>query len=286
MIYLYKTNEVITVGEDTNVPITYYGRGGKSGKFYPSGSDNVLLVIGGDYYTINWADLIVEDVSPYSQASAMSLLEQFFSGLPVQLPLILIWDDIANVPVANPSDVADWNAFFSTVITPFTSVVVTGNTVTLYGGVGVTLTDQFNTNANIIKILDYSGSIIGAATIFTFNSLNLTDLYLPAFIATVQLLMFGISPNSLKNIYIPSVTYIDPSINLSWCTSLESLDISGCTNLGGSVFDDGVFNYTNLLTGLNITLTVPSALMTCNGGLPDGDIQWLQANNNVTIIEV
>ena len=38
MIYLSKTNGVITVGEDTNVPITYYGRGGKSGRFYPSGT--------------------------------------------------------------------------------------------------------------------------------------------------------------------------------------------------------------------------------------------------------
>lgn len=35
MIYLYKTNGVITVGEDGKVPVTYYGRGGKSGKFYP-----------------------------------------------------------------------------------------------------------------------------------------------------------------------------------------------------------------------------------------------------------
>jgi hypothetical protein len=38
MIYLYKTNGVITVGEDDKVPVTYYGRGGKSGKFYPSGT--------------------------------------------------------------------------------------------------------------------------------------------------------------------------------------------------------------------------------------------------------
>lgn len=85
MINLYKTGGVITVGEDGKVPVTYYGRGGKSGKFYPVKNGDILLVIGGDYYTINWADLIVEDVSPYSQASAISLLEQFFSGLPVQL---------------------------------------------------------------------------------------------------------------------------------------------------------------------------------------------------------
>ena len=36
MINLYKTNGVITVGEDGKVPVTYYGRGGKSGKFYPT----------------------------------------------------------------------------------------------------------------------------------------------------------------------------------------------------------------------------------------------------------
>lgn len=47
MIYLYKTNGVITVGEDEKVPITYYGRGGKSGKFYPVknqiGNDEVII---------------------------------------------------------------------------------------------------------------------------------------------------------------------------------------------------------------------------------------------------
>jgi hypothetical protein len=37
------------------------------------------------------------------------------------------------------------------------------------------------------------------------------------------------------------------------------------------------------ISGETITLTVPSALMTCNSGNPDGDIQYLQANNTVTI---
>jgi hypothetical protein len=40
------------------------------------------------------------------------------------------------------------------------------------------------------------------------------------------------------------------------------------------------------IIGNIITLTVPLALMTCNGGNPDGDIQYLQANNTVTIITV
>ena len=40
------------------------------------------------------------------------------------------------------------------------------------------------------------------------------------------------------------------------------------------------------ITSNNITLTVPSALMTCNAGNPDGDIQYLQSNNTVTVITV
>ena len=45
MIYLYKTNGVITIGEDGKVPVTYYGRGGKSGKFYPKGSTGTITYI-------------------------------------------------------------------------------------------------------------------------------------------------------------------------------------------------------------------------------------------------
>ena len=44
MIYLYKTNGVITVGEDGKVPVTYYGRGGKSGKFYPIKNQGSLII--------------------------------------------------------------------------------------------------------------------------------------------------------------------------------------------------------------------------------------------------
>jgi hypothetical protein len=66
-------------------------------------------------------------------------------------------------------------------------------------------------------------------------------------------------------------------------TSSTSFNLPSCTNLGQSVGNNNVFIFT---VGRTITLTVPSALMTCNGGNPDGDIQFLQANNTVTIITV
>ena len=69
---------------------------------------------------------------------------------------------------------------------------------------------------------------------------------------------------------------------LAWNYGLTSINISSCINLGTTTGDNSVFNG---ITGQTITLTVPSALMTCNiGGTPDGDIQYLQANNIVTII--
>jgi hypothetical protein len=67
------------------------------------------------------------------------------------------------------------------------------------------------------------------------------------------------------------------------CLSVTSFDLSACTNLGGSVLDNSVFFG---IIGNTITLTVPTALTTCNGGLPDGDIQYLQANDTLTIITV
>jgi hypothetical protein len=66
-------------------------------------------------------------------------------------------------------------------------------------------------------------------------------------------------------------------------TVLSALSLPLCTALGTTTGDDNVFN-TFSSTSLTITLTIPHALMTCNGGAPDGDIQYLQANNTVTIV--
>lgn len=67
------------------------------------------------------------------------------------------------------------------------------------------------------------------------------------------------------------------------CVSAVSFDLRAVTNLGGTVANNNVFRD---IIGNIITLTVPSAQMTINGGAPDGDIQYLQANNTVTVITV
>lgn len=67
------------------------------------------------------------------------------------------------------------------------------------------------------------------------------------------------------------------------CSSATTINIPSCTALGNNTLDNFVFFG---ITGNTITLTVPSALMTCNSGNPDGDIEYLQANNTVTVITV
>jgi hypothetical protein len=62
-----------------------------------------------------------------------------------------------------------------------------------------------------------------------------------------------------------------------------TFNLKSCTDLGGTVGDDAVWGS---LTSKIVTLTIPSVLMTCNSGAPDGDIQYLQLNNTVTIIIV
>lgn len=132
------------------------------------------------------------------------------------------------------------------------------------------------------------------------NCISLQTLNFP-FLTHVAYYLFGQS--ALRLINAPLVTYIDDEAfsatnihiaNFPLCTyigygafencALGTINISSCTNLGGTTGDNNVFN--NVYTGRSITLTVPSALMTCNEGNPDGDIQYLQANNTVTIIEV
>ena len=90
----------------------------------------------------------------------------------------------------------------------------------------------------------------------------------------------------LVNINLPSLTTVWDGFFDS-CSSLISINLPLCTTLGSTVGYNGVFNG---IIGNTITLTIPSALMTCNDGIttfdPDGDIQYLQANNTVTIIQV
>jgi hypothetical protein len=90
------------------------------------------------------------------------------------------------------------------------------------------------------------------------------------------------SCSSLTTIDLPSLTSAGGSCFYN-CSSLTTVDLPSCTNLGGTVENDYVFEGIN---GNTITATFNSALETNNGGNPDGDIQYLESNNTVTITYV
>jgi hypothetical protein len=66
------------------------------------------------------------------------------------------------------------------------------------------------------------------------------------------------------------------------CPNLAAIYLPVCSDLGGSVFDDSVFNTIN--GGAAVTLTVPTVLSTCDSGSPDGDIVSLLATNPFSTI--
>jgi len=174
--------------------------------------------------------------------------------------LRLLFNSIENTPVVDPTNINDWNTFFFLPLleNPFTSVQVVGNEVRLFGGSNIYLNDDlFDSNSNLLEFVDNQGFITIGGRAFTYCS-------------------------SLTTVYLPQVTSIIGEY-FRGCTSINNIYLPLCTDFGGTVGNDDVFN---AVSGNNITLTIPSSLMTADSGNPDGDIVYLQANNTVTIITV
>jgi hypothetical protein len=237
---------------------------------------------------------------------------------PSNLPLRLTFDSIenANLLVGDSSSVNDWNTFFDlpNLGTSFTSVVIVGNEVQLFGGANIkvkpALMYDYNYNTFLISIIDNANcitSVGGDAFSYCYglttvnlpactiiygledspyeqyggfgNCENLTNVLLPNLIIAGS---FSFSECfELSNINFPLLNNIDEAC-FDQCTSITIINIPSCTNLGGTVENNLVFNF----TGNTITATFNSVLATNNSGNPDGDIQYLQSNNTVTITYV
>jgi hypothetical protein len=115
-----------------------------------------------------------------------------------------------------------------------------------------------------------------------FNSCtSLTTIDLPSLTTTGEG-CFG-SVTSLTTINLPSLTTAGNGC-FGNCTALTTINLPSCILLGSSTGDNGVFF--NVSIGNTITATFNSVLETCDGGNPDGDIQYLDSNNTVTITYV
>jgi hypothetical protein len=226
---------------------------------------------------------------------------------PAPQALRLTFDSIENADllVGDAGSVEDWNTFFDlpTYGNPFTSVEVVGDEVRLFGGSEITLRLSIFELTILISIDDSIGCIVNANGYSFANNPNLISLSLPALVNTGYD-SFCYACLSLVSVNLPSLvtaggssfeqcyslTIIDlPSLTtmgtygLYDCTSLTTIDLPLCTDLGGTVGNDNVFD--NII-GNTITATFNSVLATNNAGSPDGDIQYLEANNTVTITYV
>ena len=113
-----------------------------------------------------------------------------------------------------------------------------------------------------------------------WNNLSLVNVLLPEVIS-LGTQSFAYCP-VLSEINLPSTIQIGDGcffVN----SSLTSITIPSCISLGSTVGNNNVFD---VIFENTITLTIPSFLMTCNSGNPDGDIEYLQLNNTVTIIQI
>jgi hypothetical protein len=97
------------------------------------------------------------------------------------------------------------------------------------------------------------------------------------------------STGLLQNCPLLEEVYL-PQINLAWwssfnnCFALRKLVVSNIVDLGGDnpTEDNSLKN----IVGNTIEITVPTDIMTANGGAPHATIARLMANNTVTIIAV
>jgi hypothetical protein len=110
-----------------------------------------------------------------------------------------------------------------------------------------------------------------------YNCTSLSSLNLPALDTVGDSCFYNCT--ALLTIDLPLLTTCQQSC-FSNCYLLTSISLPSCTDLGGTVLDDAVFVG---IIGSTISATFNSILETCDAGNPDGDIQYLSANNTVTI---
>jgi hypothetical protein len=184
---------------------------------------------------------------------------------------------------SDASLVAGWNTKFGVT---FSYCSVSGSTITLGGGSNITtLSDAFFncptlTSVTLPTSMDALVYIDGAFSLCS----ALTSVTLPTSmdaLNNMSQMLYGCT--LLTTVTNSSYLLLVGNGCFQNCTSLTNLDLSSCLALGSSLGDDLVFDG---IIGKTITLTVPVALRTCNGGNPDGDIQYLMDNNTETIVYV
>ena len=220
------------------------------------------------------------------------------------LPLRLLYSDINFSYIADPTNVNDWNDALNLPLygIPFTSVTVVGNEVFLYGGSNITLTyDPFGDVSSLIELDDQAGSIV-ALMPQSLEYGNKTFVNLPNCVIGGAEAFYGC--DAITTLNIPKLEYAGDSM-FYYCESLQSFNfpelkiigdncfegcfsaiefyIPKCTALGSTWYDNEVFW---AISGNTILLTISDIIYSAEEGFADEDIDYIQANNTVTLVVV
>jgi len=263
----------------------------------------------------HWRVYIVNSVSGYLSGGTITIT----SNPITPLRLIYMTDQSAN-------SLSDWNTLFDTATnadTPFDDVQYSpdGLTVDLFGHTNLTIINVFETNLEILKVLDFSSQVVSLSGTFagaesltevrfpgclTFqansflNATLLTDVYAPLVINANSLCFYACV--NLISILLPACTTIDNSC-FAFCSVIQNIDLPVCTSIQNG------FNFRGIGDGVNpITINTPMAApyggtsgddsvfldttgQTITITLPssetgDGDITTVSGANSVTLIPV
>lgn len=193
--------------------------------------------------------------------------------------LRMLFDDIVNAPVVDPTNSGQWNAFF---ILPtngavFTSAVVAGNEVTLVGGGVMTLrTGVFFGNTSLLEFEDQAGIVVAAEASAFSACASVQLIILPNCLSEDT--SFN-EASSLETLTIPLCTSVKFSA-CNLCVSLTTVDMTSATSLGNNPADDTVFGN---IVGNTITLDIAAVNQTNNAGGVHASVAALIANNTATV---
>ena len=234
-----------------------------------------MLVVYGD---ANEPIAAWRELEKYKNKIAPACLRTIYQTIvftpPVPSGLRLVFPDISDAPVGNPTDVNDWNTLFDLPNngTPFTSVYVLGTTtLILVGSTNITLTIG-ELSGSRVQIIDDE---VGCIRNNIIKCSSCTDLQSISFPRAIEVGKTAYQFSSLQTANLPLVQIIGTGAFASLST-LETLYIPVCTDLGPTVLNDFVFGST--VGSSSLTVTIDSSRATCNSGNPDGDLQDLVGN--------
>jgi hypothetical protein len=218
--------------------------------------NNSIIFIGGNF------DFTTQDLSD------TSLLKSYLNyGSATSVPIFTSFPNLVEVQTSASGSVAT-NTFLAC---PSLTAVSMSNVSTL-------LTSAFDSCTSLVDV--YLPKLTGMSSrAFDFCS-SLQSISLPKLVSISGTFNFR-GCTSLQSVYLPLCTVVRNN-TFENCTSLQNVYIPSCISLGSSVLNNNVFLG---ITGQTITLTISSSRMIANSGNPDGDIQYLQSANTLTVIQ-